>query len=73
MSVGKNTDIKSLGEVPSNFCIKNSTLEVIYNDKYKENAIKISESFQNSGGAKKASDVILSIIDKKDNNYSFNK
>ena len=43
--------------------IKNTTLEVISNDKYKENAMKLSKSFQNSGGAKKASDIILDIID----------
>ena len=131
MSVGKDTDIKSLGHIPNNFCvknsvkqievlqnsdvfithcgmnsvneslyykvpmvlfpyhseqkmvaqrvydlgagtmlnkntidnIKNSTLEVLYNNKYKENAIKLSESFHSAGGAKKACDVILDIID----------
>ena len=131
MSVGKNTDIKSLGEIPNNFCIKNSvnqievlqnsdvfithcgmnsvneslyygvpmvlfpqhseqkmvgqrvsdlgagiilkrnnikdiknmTLEVIDNNKYKENAIKLSKSFHRAGGAKKAVDAILNIID----------
>ncbi len=135
MSVGKNTDIKSLGHIPNNFCIKNSvnqievlqnsdvfithcgmnsvneslyygvpmvlfpqhseqkmvahrvfeleagiilkknnienikktTLEVIYNYKYKENAIKLSKSFHSSGGAKKASDVILDIIESSKN------
>ena len=131
MSVGKDTDIKSLGHIPNNFCvknsvkqievlqnsdvfithcgmnsvneslyykvpmvlfpyhseqrmvaqrvydlgagtmlnkntidnIKNSTLEVLYNNNYKENAIKLSESFYSAGGAKKACDVILDIID----------
>ena len=33
MSVGKNTDIKSLGEIPNSFCIKNSVnqIEVLQN------------------------------------------
>ena len=138
MSVGKNTDIKSLGDIPNNFCIKHSvnqievlqnsdafithcgmnsvneslyykvpmvlfpqhseqrmvcdrvyeleagiilknnsiedikksTLEVLSNYKYKENAMKLSESFQNSGGAEKASDIILDIIDKNIRDYS---
>ena len=50
--------------------IKKSTLEVLSNYKYKENAMKLSESFQNSGGAEKASDIILGIIDKNIRNYS---
>ena len=138
MSVGKNTDIKSLGAIPNNFCIKHSvnqievlqnsdvfithcgmnsvneslyykvpmvlfpyhseqkmvakrvydlgagiilnkntiddikksTLGVLYNDKYKENAIKLSESFNRAGGAKKASDIILAIIYKNVINYN---
>ena len=133
MSVGKDTDIKSLEDIPNNFCVKNSvnqikvlqnsdafithcgmnsvneslyygvpmilfpqqseqrmianrvldlgagimlkknnikdikksTLEVVNNDMYKENAIKLSKSFKSSGGAKKASDAILNIIDTK--------
>ena len=44
--------------------IKNTTLEVIHNDKYKENAMKLSKSFHSAGGAKKASDVILDMIDR---------
>lgn len=131
MSVGKDTDIKSLGHIPNNFCVKNSvrqievlqntdvfithcgmnsvneslyygvpmvlfpqqseqkmvgqrvsdlgagimlkrnnikaiknmTLEVIGNNKYKENAMKLSNSFHRAGGAKKAVDAILNIID----------
>lgn len=131
MSVGKDTDIKILGNIPNNFCIKNSlnqievlqnsdvfithcgmnsvneslyygvpmvlfpqqseqrmvaqrvfdlgagsmlkknnieyikkiTLEVMNNDKYKENAISLSKTFHRAGGAKKASDAILNIID----------
>ena len=43
--------------------IKKSTLEVVNNNMYKENAIKLSKTFKSSGGAKKASDVILKIID----------
>ena len=116
MSVGKNTDIKSLGDIPNNFCIKNSVNQIevlqnsdvfithcgmnsvneslyygvpmvlfpqhseqkkvsdrvsdleagiiLNNNKYKENAIKISESFNSAGGSKRASDIILEIIDK---------
>ena len=33
------------------------------NDKYKENAISLSKTFHRAGGAKKASDAILNIID----------
>ena len=131
MSVGKDTDIKALGDIPNNFCVRNSvkqtevlqntdvfithcgmnsvneslyygvpmvlfpqqseqrmvanrvfdlgagimlkknniedikksTLEVVNNNMYKENAIKLSKTFKSSGGAKKASDVILKIIE----------
>ena len=141
MSVGKNTDIKSLGDIPNNFCIKssvnqievlqnsdvfithcgmnsvneslyygvpmvlfpqhseqkmvcyrvsnleagiilknnsielikNSTLEVLNNYKYKENAIKLSESFNSAGGSKRASDIILDIIDRNVKKYIVNK
>ena len=141
MSVGKNTDIKSLGHIPNNFCIKNSvnqievlqnsdvfithcgmnsvneslyygvpmvlfpqhseqkmvcdrvsdleagiilnnnsiesiknsTLDVLDNDKYKENAMKLSESFNSAGGSKRASDIILDIIDKNIRKYIVNK
>jgi len=135
MSVGKDTDIKSLGDIPNNFCVKNSvrqievlqntdvfithcgmnsvneslyygvpmvlfpqhseqkmvgqrvsdlgagimlkrnnikaiknmTLEVIGNNKYKENAMKLSKSFHCAGGGKKAVDAILNIIDTNKN------
>lgn len=135
MSVGNNTDIKTLGSIPSNFVIKNSvnqievlqnsdvfithcgmnsvneslyygvpmvlfpqhseqkmvahrvfeleaglklkknnvanlkktTLDVMNNHKYKENAIQLSKSFHHSGGAKQASDVILKIIESSKN------
>ena len=131
MSVGKDTDIESLGDIPDNFSVKNSVkqievlqntdvfithcgmnsvneslyyevpmvlfpqqseqkmvgqrvadlgagimlkknnieeikkavLDVISNNNYKENAVKLSKSFHSAGGAKKASDVILKIID----------
>jgi len=53
--------------------IKNSTLDVLDNDKYKENAMKLSESFNSAGGAKKASDVIINIIDNNVRNYIVNK
>ncbi|MCC0646416.1 MULTISPECIES: macrolide family glycosyltransferase [unclassified Clostridioides] len=130
MSVGRNTDIKSLGHIPNNFEVKNSVKQIailqetdvfithcgmnsvneslyygvpmvlfpqhseqrmvanrvtclgvglmlkenksedikcvvfqVMNDKeYKENAIKLSESFYNAGGSKKAADVILQVI-----------
>lgn len=47
--------------------IKNSTLEVIDNNMYKENAIRLSKSLKSSGGPKKASDAILNIIDTSKN------
>jgi UDP:flavonoid glycosyltransferase YjiC (YdhE family) len=43
--------------------IKKNTLEVLNNYKYKENAIKLSQSFNSAGGSKRASDIILEIID----------
>lgn len=130
MSVGRSTDIKSLGNIPNNFEVKNSVeqiailqktdvfvthsgmnsvneslyygvpmvlfpqhseqrmvakrvvhlgagimlkedksesikkavFQVINDNEYKENATKLSKSFYNAGGSKKAADVILQII-----------
>lgn len=130
MSVGRNTDIKSLGHIPSNFEVKNSVeqivilqeadvfithcgmnsvneslyyrvpmvlfpqhseqrmvanrvihlgagimlkenkpedikdsvFQVMNDNEYKENAVKLSKSFYNAGGSKKAADVILQVI-----------
>lgn len=130
MSVGKETDIGSLGEIPNNFVVKqnveqievlqntdvflthcgmnsvseslyysvpmvlfsqqgeqkmvaervvslgagimlkgvkpshiyNAVQQVMTNTAYKDNAIKLAESFRNSGGAKKAADAILQVI-----------
>lgn len=130
MSVGRNTDIKSLGDIPNNFKVKNSVeqiailqetdvfithcgmnsvneslyygvpmvlfpqhseqrmvanrvaylkaglmlkenrsknikdvvFKVMNDNEYKENAIKLSKSFHNAGGSKKAADVILQFI-----------
>jgi MGT family glycosyltransferase len=44
--------------------IKNSVMEVINDEKYKENAMKISEGFKNSGGAKIAADKILKVCNR---------
>jgi UDP:flavonoid glycosyltransferase YjiC (YdhE family) len=33
------------------------------NDNYKKNAYKLAEGFKNAGGAKKAADSILKVID----------
>lgn len=41
--------------------IKNSAIEVLNNNKYKEKTCTLSQSFHNSGGAKKAADAILKI------------
>lgn len=130
MSVGRNTDIKSLGHIPNNFEVKNSVeqitilqeadvfithcgmnsvneslyygvpmvlfpqhseqrmvanrvtylgagimlkknkpedikgsvFKVMNDNEYEENAIKLSKSFYNAGGSKKAADVILQVI-----------
>lgn len=43
--------------------IKEAVFEVINNNKYKENAEKLSKSFRDSGGATKAVDAILRIIE----------
>lgn len=43
--------------------IREGMKQVLNNGIYKENADKIAESFKNAGGAKKAADVILNIID----------
>lgn len=45
--------------------IKNSLVEVMSDDKYRENANKISQSFRNAGGAKKAAEGILKMINNK--------
>ncbi|WP_419724481.1 macrolide family glycosyltransferase [Terrisporobacter petrolearius] len=42
--------------------IKEAVFEVINNNKYEENAQKLSKSFKNSGGATKAVDAILCLI-----------
>jgi len=42
--------------------IKEAVFEVINNNKYEENAQKLSKSFKNSGGATKAVDAILRLI-----------
>lgn len=41
--------------------IKDAILKIFNDDSYKHNAIKLSESMKNSGGAKKAADAILSV------------
>ncbi|SOC05837.1 MGT family glycosyltransferase [Ureibacillus xyleni] len=39
-----------------------NVVEMVFtNDKYKKNAVKLSESFRSAGGAKKAADVILQV------------
>lgn len=45
--------------------IKEAVYEIINNDKYKENAQKLSKSFKDSGGPAKAADAILNIIEIK--------
>lgn len=45
--------------------IKEAVFEVINNKQYKENAQKLSNSFKNAGGADKAVDAILQIINQK--------
>lgn len=42
--------------------IKEAVFEVINNNKYEENAEKLSKSFKNAGGASKAVDAILHLI-----------
>jgi UDP:flavonoid glycosyltransferase YjiC (YdhE family) len=42
--------------------IKNVIEKVLNDDTYKENANKISKSFKVAGGAKKAADMILMVI-----------
>ncbi len=42
--------------------IKKAVFQVINDNEYKENATKLSKSFYNAGGSKKAADVILQII-----------
>lgn len=42
--------------------IKNSIEQILNDHKYKENADKISKSFKAAGGAKKAADMILAVI-----------
>jgi len=43
--------------------IKDAVLQVMDNDDYKKNAYKLAEGFKNAGGAKKAADSILKVID----------
>lgn len=43
--------------------IKEAVVQVISNNKYKENADKLKESFYEAGGAKKAADAVLKVID----------
>lgn len=43
--------------------IKDAVLQVIDNNDYKKNANKLAKSFKNAGGAKKAVDFILKVID----------
>lgn len=43
--------------------IKDAVLQVIDNDDYKKNANKLAKGFKNAGGAKKAADSILKVID----------
>lgn len=42
--------------------IKKAVLKVINNNKYKENADKIKESFHEAGGSKEAADAILKVV-----------
>lgn len=42
--------------------IKKAVFQIINDNEYKENATKLSKSFYNAGGSKKAADVILQII-----------
>ncbi len=42
-------------------CIKDKVTQVINNNKYKEKANKLAQSFHNAGGAKKAADTILEV------------
>ena len=44
--------------------IKSAVIKVINSNEYKENSKNISKSFHNAGGAKRAADVILKIIDE---------
>ncbi len=43
--------------------IKEAVLKVMNNDNYKKNANKLAKSFKDAGGAKKAADSILKVID----------
>lgn len=43
--------------------IKDAVLQVMDNNDYKKNANKLAESFKNAGGAKKAANSILNVID----------
>lgn len=50
--------------------IKESVLQVMNNNEYKENANKLARSFKNSGGEKQAADKILKVIDSRKLNLS---
>jgi len=43
--------------------IKDAVLQIMDNDDYKKNANKLAKGFKNAGGAKKAADSILKVID----------
>ncbi len=43
--------------------IKDGVLQVMDNDNYKKNANKLAKGFKSAGGAKKAADSILKVID----------
>ena len=45
--------------------IYSAVLQVMTNTMYKDNARKLAESFRNSGGAKKAADAILQVINEQ--------
>ena len=45
--------------------LRSAVETVLADEKYKENAGKIAESFRKSGGAVKAADAILKVIEKK--------
>ncbi len=46
-------------------CIKDAVLQVMDNNDYKKNVNKLAEGFKNAGGAKKAADSILKVIDAR--------
>lgn len=46
--------------------IREAVKQILNNDKYKERAIIISKGFKNAGGAKKAADFIINIINNRE-------